>query len=318
LGEALAVYAVHDQVAAAEESLGLLGFRTARVPFRGDLHQLLVKLRRIAPDAVLNLCEGDLDRRAWEHLVPAILELGGWPYTGSPPEALALAQDKHRFNACLRGAGVPTPPGLACWERPAAAPPFPAPWLVKPAREDGSLGISQASVVASLDELQERVAAALGRFGAPVLVERYIRGREVNAALLGGEVLPFSEVDFAGLPEGLHPICGVEAKWLSETPHYRHTRTFAPAVLEPGLAARVAELARAAAALAGCRDYARIDFRVHPEEGPYVIEVNPNPDLSPDGGFCISAAAAGLSHSAVIGRLVELALARTRATRVEV
>lgn len=309
---------MHDQVTAAEKGLGSLGFRTVTVPFRGDLNQLLVRFRRVAPDAVLNLCEGDLERRAWEHLVPAVLELGGWPYTGSPPEALALAQDKHRFNACLRGAGVPSPPGLTYWEQPSSRPPFPPPWLVKPAREDGSLGIAQESVVSTLEDLRDRVGLILDRFGAPVLVETYVSGREINAALLGDEVLPLSEVDFTGLPEGLHPICGIEAKWMADTPQFLHSRTIAPARLEAGLAARIAELARAAAALAGCRDYARVDLRVHPETGPWVIEVNPNPDLSPGGGFCVSAAAAGLSHAAVIGRLVEFALARSRGAKVQV
>jgi D-alanine-D-alanine ligase len=127
-------------------------------------------------------------------------------------------------------------------------------------------------------------------------VEEYIEGRELNVAILGDvhpEVLPISEIDFSALPEGMPKIVTYNAKWMHNTPEFVGTVGKCPAILPADVEARVKATAFSAFKLMGCRDYARVDIRMSKENVPYVIEVNPNPDISEDAGFMRSAKSSG-------------------------
>jgi D-alanine-D-alanine ligase len=161
--------------------------------------------------------------------------------------------------------------------------------------------------------LEERVAALLGRYGPPVLVEEFIDGRELIVGLIEGpglQPLPVAEIVFEDRKAGCWPIVTYAAKWDPESREYQATPPRYPADIPAELAGRLGELAVRTFRLLGCRDYGRVDFRVSGAGEPYVLEVNPNPDFSPDAGLAGGLKAAGLRHAWFTARLVENALAR--------
>ena len=303
---------VEEAAAAARSALESLGHAVASLALETPA-QALETLAAFRPDAVVNLCEGMAGDARHEMHVAALLSLAGVPYTGSPPLALGLSRDKALTKRLLASAGIPTPEWALCETVPAAAPvPFPA--IVKPVREDASLGIDSASVVRELSALRRAVADLLERYRRPALVERFVPGREFNAAILGNDpprLLPLAEIDFSGLPPDAPAIVGYEAKWLPDHPLFRGTPAVCPAPVSPDLAARISEAALGAWALTGGRDYGRVDLRVDPEGRVFVLEVNPNPDTSPDAGFARALAAAGIAYPDFFRDLVRWARKRS-------
>jgi D-alanine-D-alanine ligase len=188
--------------------------------------------------------------------------------------------------------------------------------IVKPSREDASVGIDDRSVVNTPGELRRQVHYVIEEFDQPALAEEYIDGRELNVAILGSVnplVLPISEIDFSGLTSEMHKIVSYEAKWIPDSVAFKGTQGVCPAPLPPRLEAEIRATALRCFHLVGCRDYARVDFRLSPAGVPYVLEVNPNPDISDDAGFARSTRTYGLSYSEAIGKIVESVLERTRA-----
>jgi D-alanine-D-alanine ligase len=151
----------------------------------------------------------------------------------------------------------------------------------------------------------------------PALVEEFVDGRELNVALLGSgdaaEVLPLSEIDFSRVPAGRPRILTYAAKWDVASEEYETTPSVGARPLEKELERRVHAVARAAYAALRLSGYGRVDLRLDPARGPLVIDVNPNPDLSPDAGFAKAARRAGLSHADIVRRIVEDALRRAGA-----
>lgn len=281
---------------------------------------LLHRLSRRRPELVFNLCEGLGGDSAFEFLIPGLLEAEGIPYTGSRPVALMTCLDKVRTKQVLAFHGVPTPrfqviePG----DPYAIDASLAMPLIVKPAREDASLGIDAASVVTSESAARRRVAYVHDLYRQPALLEEYVEGREFNVTVLGAEeprTLPLAEIDFGGLPDGHPRICSYEAKWMEESPIYTGTPSVCPAPDVPEeLGEQIARVARRAYLLMGCLDYGRVDMRVTASGQPYVLEVNPNPDLSPDAGLTKAARAAGLGHRGLVQAIVESAIERHQST----
>jgi D-alanine-D-alanine ligase len=190
----------------------------------------------------------------------------------------------------------------------------PAPWIVKPVREDASHGIAAASVVADRKAMQARVAYVLERYKQPALVEEYVDGREFNVSILGtGEgarALPLAEIDFSRLPPGAPRVLTYEGKWDEASPEYRGTMPKPVDEADPGLLEAVRRTALLAYRALGLRDYGRVDLRVDAKRGPLVIDVNPNPDVSPGAGLALAAARGGLSHARLVAEILEAAAAR--------
>ena len=159
-----------------------------------------------------------------------------------------------------------------------------------PARQDASVGIEQASVATSQEQLERRCAFVLERFGPPALVEQFVPGREFHVHLIedvsgGGELRPawllhVAEVLFLEQAPGYWPIYSYDAKWTEASPEWEATPLQSPVVLPAEQMARLAELARGAYYLVGCRDYGRLDLRMTPDGDFTILEVNPNPNLS--------------------------------------
>lgn len=296
------------------ETLAKARYDVERLGVGRDPHMLTAGLRRLRPDVVFNLFEGLADFGSTEAHVAGLLEWAGLPFTGSPYQTLSLARSKHMAKLLLQGAGLPTPGFFVVEELP--APPCPIEWpvIVKPALEDASVGLDQGSVVTTQHDLNARVAYLLETYGPPVLVEQFIRGRELNVAVIeapGLRVLPPSEILFTDTDPGFWPIVTYDAKWKPGSRDYESTPPLYPAAVTPRLREKLETLARQAFRLLGCRDYARIDFRVRTGK-PYILEINPNPDFSPLAGMAGGLTSAGLTHQDFTIQLVEAALARGR------
>ncbi len=299
-----------------ESALASLGYHTSVFNMSNDVDRLLEFLRTEKPDLIFNLVECLGDEAIHEMHVAGIFEVAGIPYTGAPPISLGTCLNKARTKEILSYHGLPTARFMMVKqvsEIDQEKPGLSFPLIVKPAKEDASVGISNDSIVDTMSALKKRVRYIFQEYDQPALVEEYIDGRELNVAIIGNGrpiVLPVSEIDFSGLPPDYPRIVTYAAKWLNGSIEYEGTKGVSPADLSPALEAKVKDLALRAYHIMGCRDYARVDMRLAKNNKPYIIEVNPNPDISDDAGFMRSARAYGLTYTDTIAKIVEYALKR--------
>ncbi len=283
-----------------------------------DVYAVLARLGADKPDLLFNLCESMDGDPANEPTFAGLLDLFRIPYTGADLVALACCLHKQRTKDILVAHGVPTP-AYRFLARPRdlddpALDALDYPWFVKLAHEDASLGITEANVARDAAALRARSRELMTEFRQPVLAERYIEGREVNVTLFGWgpevEVLPLHEIDFAAMPSDRPRIVSYAAKWDEQHVDYAGTK---PVPLRGVDAATIAEIERVSIAAwraLELRDYGRVDLRVDDAGVPWVIDVNPNPDISPDAGVARAAAAAGMPYPQMVGRIAELAMRR--------
>ena len=264
-------------------------------------------------DLVFNLCEGVGGVARYEDSVVSALELSGKPYTGPRAWPIAVCHRKHVANTLMMDAGLPVPTFLlAEGNRLPADTQLPA--IVKPAAEDASVGIDAGAVCTTRKALRQRVSAMLEHHD-DVLVQTYVAGREFNVGFVGDVMLPISEIDFGRMPEGVPPIVTYAAKWEPDHPEYAGTEPVCPAVVSAELARKLTKVARHAwMTLARSEGYGRVDLRVDESGQPWVIEVNPCPDLSRDAGLARMAAAHGWSYEVLVEQIMAEALRRSSAT----
>jgi D-alanine-D-alanine ligase len=302
------------------EHLARAGFPVEKAGVCREPNALTEACRRHRPDVVFNLFEGLADQGDSEATVAGLLEWMGIPFTGCPHPTLCLARNKHLTKYLLQGAGLPTAPFQVIEDLPVPECRLGWPVIVKPATQDASVGLDQGSVVTDQERLAERVARLLDLYGPPVLVEQFIAGREFNVGVIEApelRVLPISEILFVDSEPGYWPIVTYDAKWKPGSRDYEATPPSYPARVSPRLAERVSDLARKAFRLLGCRDYARVDFRVRAPGKPYILEVNPNPDFSPTAGLAGGLGSAGLTHEQFTIELVQNAYAKSQSRRTQ-
>ena len=309
------VLAEVELVAAALEELGV-PYRAAGVCRLSDIYRCLAEATE---RVVFNLVEGLEGCYHGIDLVPAIVRSLNKVCTGSDTPCLALCLDKWQTKMVLQAYGVPTPRAISVpVGRELLAEDFPAERLViKPLRADGSEGIDFSSgLVDPGRELQEAVRRIHEQFAQPALVEEFIDGREINVSILQNgndlQVLPLAEIDFSSLPEDKPRILDYAAKWLSGTVQFWTTHSKIPAELPPSTADEIRRLAEVAWKATGCQDYARIDFRIDGKGRPFVLEVNPNPDIGPDSGFAAALEAAHIPFVRFVDGLLSAALSGKR------
>jgi D-alanine-D-alanine ligase len=294
------------------------GYRVSQLGIKQDPTVLWRELDRRKPDVVFNLFEGNLDDTETESYVAGLLQWKGIPFTGSPPQTLTMARAKHTTKLLLRGAGLPTADFIVMDHLPVPDCKLEFPVIVKPARQDASVGLDQESVCTDQYQLEQRASYIYETYGAPVLIEEYLCGREFNVALLELpvlEALPPAEIVFPSERPGYWPILTYDGKWRPGTPDYDTTPPKFPADISPRLARRLTTIAKKAYQVLGCRDYARVDFRLNALGRPCVLEVNPNPEISDHAGFAGCLRSADISHPEFIRRLVEQALTRRHVQR---
>jgi D-alanine-D-alanine ligase len=303
---------VLDNVAAVADVLAEAGFEVDRLGATSDPQALLAGLRDRRPDVVVNLFEGTADNNASELYAAGLLDWLGISYTGCPFHTLVMARSKHLAKRLFVAEGIPTAPFFVAEHGPVADCPLRFPVIVKPAQQDASVGVTQDSVASDLAGLNRRVGYVLDQFGGPALVEEFVFGRELTVALVEMpdlRVLPGTEVVFPDAGPSYWPILSYDAKWARGSTEYETTDYHFAANLPPELAAAVEGHARRAFRLLGCRDYARVDFRIRDGQ-PFVLELNPNPDFAPDRALANNLWAAGLTHAEFTVQIVRNALAR--------
>ena len=300
-----------------EDAVRSRGARPRRVQIRKDDFGFVEALRSDAPDLILNAADSLFGETQYEPTLAGILESLDIPFTGTGSKGLALALDKGVAKAVLRSHGLPTPAGQSVLPGDLEEePPVRLPAIVKPAAEDGSIGIRAESVVRTRGELASRVEYIWETYRQAALVEEFVEGREINLAVWGNgpllRPLPPSEIDFSAFPPGLPKIVTLDAKWEEESEEYLGTQPICPALVEPDLLNRLNRIAVRAFEIFHLRDFGRVDFRIGQDGEPYAIDVNPNPDISADAGFARSTSAAGYDYAQTLEEIGRLAIARHR------
>ncbi len=260
---------------------------------------------------IFNWCESLPGVAHSEWIVAAKLEKMGFTFTGADSGALKLSQDKHLVKKMLKDAGVPTPEWLLLdaseefdWKQ------YPA--IVKPVYEHCSEGIDSGSVVLSLEEARARVNIILEKYKQPVLLEDFIDGREFRIAIWGNdelEILPVVEMEYSHFKNVKDRICGYDAKFISGSEHYEKIETLLPAPLSEKELSSIEKICKKAYRVTGCRDYARLDVRCR-DKIFYVLDVNPNADISEDASMACAAQNAGFSYGEMGSRIVRIAAKR--------
>ncbi len=280
-----------------------------------DVRSYVNKIAKYSPDAIFNCVESVEGVAAFEAYTAGLYELLNINYTGNIPSCLSNCLNKERTKLILRAHNINTPASITISSK-AKLPVEPLqlnfPVIVKLLNEDASIGISEFSVVQNMSDLNKRLTFLFATYKQDVIIEEYIDGRELNVAILGNRTLPISEIEFDGLPEELPRIVTYEGKWMASSIYYRHTKPRCPAKLKSKTQKKVEAIALNTFNALNCRDYARVDIRLDKNETPFVIEVNPNPDISTDSGFARAAKAVGLTYSELIKSIVCFPLERKK------
>jgi len=305
--DAQAEYDSPKTLQAIREAIASHGHEVIDLEANSELPQ---KLAASPVDVVFNIAEG-IKGRNRESQVPAMLELLDIPYTGSDPAALSIALDKALGKRMVRQAGIHTPDFMLMSTGKERIPKelMRFPLIVKPVAEGSSKGVMPKSVVNSEAELREAARAMAQKYRQPALVEAYISGRELTVGLLGERrprVLPPMEIVFLDKAE-VNPVYSFEHKldWS------QRVKYDTPAHLTPQQLRDVEKAARGVFAALGCRDVARVDFRMDAAGKIYFLECNPLPGLTPDwSDLCLIAKAAGMDYRTLVGEILAGAIRR--------
>jgi D-alanine-D-alanine ligase len=314
VGEEKAVLDVLEAVEAVHQSLLELDFDVTRVPLVPPLEQAERELKNPDDigDLVFNLFEGFCGYPETEAAVPEILSEMAIPFTGCPGPALRLALDKAKTKLILKAAGIKTPDFQLLNPKTLHMFRLEYPCIVKPRCDDASNNLSDESVVHDFSALERQVGMIYDFYGRHAIVETFINGREFNATVMGNSeltVLPVSEITYA-LPSGMPEILTFDAKWQPDSPYFEGTKPVCPAEIEADEQQCITETVTMVYRLLGCQGYARVDMRMDHEGQLNVIEVNPNPDISPGTGAARQAETAGMTYTQFIEKIVQLALDR--------
>jgi D-alanine-D-alanine ligase len=266
-----------------------------------NVKKTINSINSFSPDIIYNFVESVEGISSYEWCMTGLFQLLSYEFTGCTPITLGNCLNKERTKSILKARNIITPDNITL--KPNSK--FTAdditlnyPIILKLNTEDASIGISEFSVVNSYKELRKHFRFLAETYDQDVILEEYIKGRELNVAILGDKVLPISEIKFT--------------KWIEGSTYYSNTKPVVPAKLNEKTKKRIEKVAWAAFEALNCRDYARIDIRLNKTGVPFVIEVNPNPDISSDSGFARAAAADSITHEELLYTIANFALNRKR------
>jgi D-alanine-D-alanine ligase len=307
---------VLDEVRAVAAALTKLGVPYQEIGLR-SLKGLPPALSLNPARIAINLVEGFQDFPSDMFLVPAVCRAHGIEVTGNDTPGFALSTDKVRTKAILSGAGLRCPAGVVVpvgQDVPFAQLPHGL-CIVKPAASDASEGIDAHCVVdSSSPQLPDLVREIHRQFDQPAIIEKMIGQREINVSILqtGKElkVLPLAEIDFSGFGPDRPRIVGYAAKWKKDSFEYVNTQRTFRSDLSPDLRRSIIDLSLRAWHALGCRDYARVDFRLTEQNEPVILEVNVNPDISPDTGYATALEQARIPYEDFVHAILDNAAVR--------
>jgi len=294
------------------KTLRSLGHTAIPLAVESDLGVIRKAMDEEKPQIAFNCLEGFDEVATWDANVVGYLEMLKLPYTGCNSRGMLLGRDKSLTKTLLSYHRIPVPRFLIVPRGRKVKRPkrLAFPLFVKSLTMDASIGISQASVVETDAKLEERVTFIHESIGTDALVEQYIEGRELYVGILGNQrlqALPVWELSFAKMPEESQKIATERLKW-SLAYQKKHGIDSGAAELEPASALAMQELCKRSYKILMMSGCARLDLRLSPEGRAYVIEANPNPQLSPDEDFAQAAMAAGIKYPELIQRLLSLGL----------
>jgi D-alanine-D-alanine ligase len=297
---------IFDEISIVKDSLQELGYRVVEHVVDLNLSTTKEFLLDTKPDFVFNLVEtiencGDLN-----YIAPILLENLKIPYSGATVENLVQTTNKVFTKQILRSLGIPTADWFNLNEVHLLNPS--KRYILKPLKEDGSLGLDEHSVFYgnNVDFIRTLVEYDPKSF----FIEEYISGREFNISVLGGnagpEVLPMAEMTFANFDGDKPKIMGFTAKWKEDSFEYNNTsRTFDIPDSDIDLVKKLNNICIECWKGFQAKGYIRVDFRVDNLGNPYVIEVNGNPCLSEGSGFHAANERAGYTFTQAMKRIIE-------------
>jgi D-alanine-D-alanine ligase len=308
------VATAQEEYDAIVKALLAVGFNAWCINIKDDFSKLHQLITLNPPNVIFNLVEFFNNNLNNEGAVAGLFDLFRVRYTGSPPFCLSLCRRKGLTKQVLLESRVATP-RFRILNDPVieSSHGLQYPLIVKPSRQDGSAGVHADSVVYDYDQLLKKLAKVHSEFKCPILVEEFIEGKELHVSVLGNsppEALPIEEFNFSELPDTHPPLITYDIKWNPLSLAYHKVHSFCPAAIDSKTEKLVKEQVLKAFAATCCRDYARIDVRLAKDGVPYILEVNPNPDLTEGVSFMESAEKAGLSFSETLRRIVGFALER--------
>lgn len=294
-------------VAAIHSAIASLGHQVVDLEANKELP---VRLASAGVDIVFNIAEG-IQGRNREAQVPALLDMLEIPYSGSDSTALTLTHDKNLSKKVVAEAGVATPAAIlmhsAVQEIPAN---LTYPVIVKPVAEGSSKGIFTSSVVHNAQALKQAVAESIRRYHQPALVETFVGGREFTVGILEDddiEVLPPMEIVFLQKEDCSIYSYQYKLEW------EKYLRYDTSPKLSLAQKKQLKDFARKSFIALGCRDVARMDFRMDHAGDLYFLECNALPGLAPDwSDLCFIATGAGMSYQQLIERIITPALKRVK------
>ena len=295
---------VLDQVSHIEKHLIDLGITVFRKGITDRFMDEIAVLAAEKYDFIYNLVESINNKGELNYFVPALLNMYSIPYSGNPLEAMFLTSNKTLASKVMKDAGINNPSSY-----------FPSQshllkqgrkYIVKPIWEDGSLGITEESVFEWNSESEGKLK---GLDDSHWFIEDFIDGREFNISVLAGrdgpEVMPPAEIVFVNYGADKPRIVDFKAKWEMDSFEYINTvREFPGNNLDKRLEKNLKETALACWKLFGLKGYARVDARTDRNDNVFVIEINANPCISPDGGFVAATKEAGYPFTEVMQRII--------------
>lgn len=310
MGEGAAIAGVLEEVDAVEKALGELGYDCFRVPLSPPLNRARDVINSVKADLIFNLFEGFDGQPGTEAEIAEMFPETSIPYTGCPADTIRRCIDKVRVKDILIANGIKTPRYLLVSGKPPPSFDLKFPCIVKTRAEHASHGMSEDSVVHNIRQLEIQTAKVSCLFGGEALVEEYEDGREINALAMGKgkvDVFPISEIIFT-LPEGKPRILTYASKWDPENEYYNCSTHQCPAEVEEEVRRTAVDAVLSVFRSCIGSGYARVDFRQDSQGNLKVIDVNPNPDISPAVGAAHQAGVYGLSYNQFIERIISIAL----------
>jgi D-alanine-D-alanine ligase len=287
-----------------------MGHNVQKVGFWDDLGAISRAIKEHRPHVAFNLAEDFDGNPLYEQHVVSYLELKKQPYTGCNPRGLTIAHDKALTKKILHYHRVPVP-GFAYYRKrhkPHVPRGLKYPLFVKSVIDEGSVGISQASLVRDFDHLAERVLFIHNKTGSDAIAEEYIEGREIYVGVMGNQVLrtytPW-ELVMKNLPDGVPNIATGTLKWNLNYQKKVGLLT-EPAALSDELKQRFEYLSKRIYRLLNLSGYARLDYRLRDDGRIFFLEANPNPQIAKNEDFADSAAHCGMTYPDLLQKILTL------------
>ncbi len=295
--------AIQESVEFISEILEHLGHSVKFFPVHKGWKRLFSRLAQNPCDVIVNLCEGYLNCSEGEFFIACALELLGIPFTGASAYALGICQNKPLLKKMLHSLRILTPASFV-YPDAISTKSLTFPLILKLAMEDGSLGLSADNVVYNEQQFRKRIKALHQEYQCSILVEEYIHGREFEVGLWEEEVLPIEEIVFYIEPR----ILCFQSKWVEGSAEDRGTVAVCPAEIPPSLTKKLIRLAQNVRKVLGYMPYCRVDIRMDEKGALYVLEVNPNPDITHQAGYRLMLEKTGYSFENFIAWLIANAL----------